>query len=145
MFQARVTVVFGYDEGVYRQDHVEVLHDLLGESLVQLLIGIEYHALPLGALLEHGGVPVPCPCPPLASILSRKPESSPLYLSKIKHFFSSLHLDLRSTCRRSSLKSSLLYLLWTLVWNTVGVFIQATNLEKRMFRSARSQGAKEER
>ena len=37
--------------GVHREDHVEVLHDLVGEPLVQLLVGVQHQALPLGALL----------------------------------------------------------------------------------------------
>ena len=37
--------------GVHCEDHVEVLHNLVGEPLVQLLVGVQHQALPLGALL----------------------------------------------------------------------------------------------
>ena len=40
--------------GVHREDHVEVLHDLVGEPLVQLLVGVQHEALPLSSLLTLG-------------------------------------------------------------------------------------------
>ena len=39
---------------VHSGDDMEVLHDLLGEPLVQLLVVVMYEALPLGALLALG-------------------------------------------------------------------------------------------
>ena len=50
-------------------------------------------------------------------------------LSRMKLIFSSLQPDLRITCRRSLSNSLLLYLLCTLIWNTVRPFTQAANLE----------------
>ena len=69
---------------------------------------------------------------PLANkvfILSKKLESITLDSSRIKQIFSSLHPERLSTCLRSSSKSSAVYLLWTLIWNTDKPFIQATNLD----------------
>ena len=63
-------------------------------------------------------------------ILSKKLESKTLDSSRMKQIFSPLHPERRRTCLRSSSKSSAVYLLWTLIWNTDKPFIQATNLDR---------------
>ena len=62
-------------------------------------------------------------------ILSRKPEPIMFESSRVKQIFLSLQSDLCSTRRRSLSKSMPLYLLWTLIGNTIQPSIQATNLE----------------
>src|ERR1700743_3299529 len=68
-------------------------------------------------------------------IRSKKPESRTFDSSMIKQIFSPLVPARRRTVRRSSSKSSPVYLLETLIWKMLRPFIHATKRDRVVYNS----------